>query len=74
MEFTDREEKQFADEGYVCDKSRLGMVYYKDSIIEITGPIAVNYMEYPWMSYFEVEGMRLCRSGRRVKGKSEETT
>lgn len=65
MDFTDREEEYFVKEGYVCDRSEIGMVYYKDSIVEVTGPIEINYMEYPWMSYFEVEGLRLCRSGKR---------
>lgn len=64
MGFTDKEMEDFAKEDYVCDRSPLGMVYYKNDLIEVTGEVEVNYVEYPWISCFEVEGLRLKKRSR----------
>lgn len=60
MDFTDREQEYFRQEGYVCDESALGMVYYRAEGLQVTEPVAVNYMEYPWITCFEVEGIRIA--------------
>lgn len=46
-------------EGYFQDTSVLGNVYYKTDGVEINGQIEVNYMEYPWISCFEVAGIKI---------------
>lgn len=48
-------------DGYVCDVSELGKVYYRPQGIEIEGQIEINYMEYPWISCFEVDGMTISK-------------
>lgn len=45
--------------GYDVDESEMGYVYYPKEGIEIPDHIIVNYMEYPWITCFEVEGINL---------------
>ena len=42
-------------QGYVCVASPLGNVYYLPDI-------SINYMEYPWITCFEVSGLAVSRS------------
>ncbi len=49
------------EKGYMADQSELGNVYYPSEGIRITEGIAVNYMDYPWISCFEVEGIEIIK-------------
>ena len=40
-------------QGYVCETSPLGNVYYLPDGVTVTGDISINYMEYPWITCFE---------------------
>ena len=44
-------------QGYVCETSPLGNVYYLPDGVTVTGDISINYMEYPWITCFEVSGL-----------------
>ena len=43
-------------QGYVCKTSPLGNVYYLPDGVTVNGDISINYMEYPWITCFEVSG------------------
>lgn len=60
--FADKEDEYYAGEGYLCEESVLGRVYYPESGVEIDGQIAVRYMNYPWISTFEIDGIRVIAS------------
>ncbi|WP_316268770.1 hypothetical protein [Claveliimonas bilis] len=47
-----------AEKGYRADTSEIGKVYYPDQGVELSEEIAVNYVEYPWITCFQVEGIR----------------
>ena len=55
--FTVGEEKEMLEKGYVLDESVLGKVYYPGEGIRIPDKIIVKYVDYPWISCFEVEGI-----------------
>lgn len=48
--------------GYRAEESELGNVYYPGEGIMIPDKITVNYMEYPWISCFEVEGIEIGKA------------
>lgn len=56
--FADKDEAYYAGHGYVWDDSVIGKVYYPREGVETEGQIKVRYMEYPWISTFEVDGIR----------------
>ena len=45
--------------GYACDRSELGNVYYPTEGVKIADNIAVNYVIYPWIERCEVEGIEI---------------
>ena len=49
-------------QGYVCETSPLGNVYYLPDGVTVTGDISINYMECPWITCFEVSGLAVSRS------------
>ena len=49
-------------QGYVCETSPLGNVYYLPDGVTVTGDISINYMEYPWITCFEVSGLAVSHS------------
>lgn len=49
-------------DGYLALTSPLGYVYYKPEGVCIDGDISINYMEYPWITCFEVEGIVIEKS------------
>ena len=49
-------------QGYVCVASPLGNVYYLPDGVTVTGDISINYMEYPWITCFEVSGLAVSHS------------
>lgn len=44
-------------QGYICDRSILGNVYYPEQGVRIEEPIEIKYVEYPWITRFEVSGI-----------------
>ena len=60
--FTVGEEKEMLEKGYVLDESVLGKVYYPREGIRIPDKIIVKYVDYPWISCFEVEGIEILKS------------
>lgn len=50
------------EKGYVLDESVLGKVYYPKEGIRIPDKITVKYVDYPWISCFEVEGIEILKS------------
>ena len=62
-------------QGYVCVASPLGNVYYLPDGVVVDGDISINYMEYPWITCFEVSGLAISRScmirkdpGNQIRG------
>ncbi|WP_242847318.1 hypothetical protein [Dorea sp. D27] len=47
------------EKGYEADESELGNVYYPKQGVVIPGKITVSYIEYPWISCFEVDGIEI---------------
>lgn len=50
------------EKGYVLDESVLGKVYYPKEGILIPDKIIVKYVDYPWISCFEVEGIEILKT------------
>ena len=59
VSFTDEGEEAMAKKGYAMDKCELGNVYYPSTGICIEEGIAIHYMDYPWISCFEVKGIQI---------------
>jgi len=59
--FTVEDEKTMDEKGYLQDKSELGYVYYPKEGIHIPDKITVKYVDYPWISCFEVEGIEILK-------------
>ena len=57
--FTDKDEKQMAEEGYLFEKSEFGNVYYPKEGVAVQEIIIIKYVEYPWITCFEVEGVEI---------------
>ena len=49
------------EKGYVLDESVLGKVYYPKEGIRIQDKVIVKYVDYPWISCFEVEGIEILK-------------
>ena len=45
--------------GYASDQSELGNVYYPKEGVAVPEKITVKYVEYPWITCFEVDGMEI---------------
>ena len=50
------------EKGYASDQSELGNVYYPAEGVSRTETVSVNYVEYPWITCFEVEGLDIIKS------------
>ncbi|WP_243126339.1 hypothetical protein [[Clostridium] hylemonae] len=61
VSFTDESSDAMLAKGYETDESELGNVYYPREGIVIPDHIAVNYIEYPWITCFEVEGVEILK-------------
>lgn len=48
-------------QGYIADVSELGKVYYPEEGIHIIDKVVVKYVDYPWISCFEVEGIKILK-------------
>lgn len=60
--FTVEEDEVMFKKGYVLDESVLGKVYYPQKGIRIEDKITVKYVDYPWISCFEVEGIEILKN------------
>lgn len=71
--FTDKDEEYYTAQGYVCDESVMGKVYYPKEGVEIDGTIVIRYMEYPWISTFEFDGIyALPPESKKMTGDEDE--
>ncbi|MCF0140763.1 MAG: hypothetical protein HUJ78_01895 [Mogibacterium sp.] len=53
--------------GYeLLGRSPLGKVYYQPERVVIEGDVQVNYMVLPWISHFEVEGLKADKEYVRI--------
>ena len=59
--FTDKDEEQMLEQGYVFQQSELGKVYYPKEGITLEENIEVKYVEYPWITCFEIEGIKILK-------------
>lgn len=59
--FTDKDEEQMAKQGYAFQQSELGKVYYPREGVLLNEKIEVKYVEYPWITCFEVEGIEILK-------------
>lgn len=57
--------------GYEADESELGNVYYPSEGITIPEKIIVNYVVYPWITCFQVDGVEIIKKDKN-KNKSFE--
>lgn len=64
--FTDKDAQYYIDRGYYCDESVMGKVYYLAKEMETDAQIVVRYMEYPWISTFEVDGIQAIPSESQI--------
>lgn len=55
--FADGKEAYYEEQGYACEESALGKVYYQADQIELEETRIIRYMVYPWISHFELEGI-----------------
>lgn len=46
-------------QGYVFQQSELGKVYYPKEGIVVGEQVEVKYVEYPWITCFETEGIEI---------------
>lgn len=60
VSFTDQEEHIWKEKGYDCDESELGKVYFPNDGIILEEQVVIKRVEYPWITCFEVEGIRIC--------------
>ena len=59
--FTVEDTNMMLEKGYVLDESEFGRVFYPREGIRIPGEITVKYVEYPWITCFEVEGIEIIK-------------
>lgn len=59
--FTDKDEEQMLEQGYIFKQSELGKVYYPKEGITLEAVVEVKYVEYPWITCFEVEGIEILK-------------
>ena len=57
VSFTDEEKEAMLAKGYLADQSELGVVYYPQTGVRVEGQLVVKYVEYPWITCFEVDGL-----------------
>lgn len=59
--FTDKDEEQMVEAGYLFERSELGNVYYPKEGVVIRETIIIKYVEYSWITCFEVEGIEIMK-------------
>lgn len=58
----DRDAEYYLSRGYKVDRSVLGNVYYPKRGAVKTGKIVIRYEEKPWLSSFEIDGLRPAKA------------
>ena len=58
----DKDLDYFIERGYRVEKSELGKVYYPKRNTVKVGKIEIRYEEKPWLSCFEIDGLRPAKS------------
>lgn len=61
VSFTEDDQDAMSEKGYAVDKSELGYVYYPKEGIVIRDHITVQYVEYPWITCFQVDGVEIVK-------------
>ena len=59
--FTVEDTEAMLEKGYVLDESEFGRVFYPKEGIRIPERVIVKYVEYPWITCFEVEGIEILK-------------
>lgn len=54
------------EKGYLCEHSEVGNVYYPAEGVRLTDDAAVNYVEYPWITCCEVEGIEIIKESAQL--------
>ena len=54
----DKDANYYIDRGYRVEESELGKVYYPRRSAVKFGKIGIRYEEKPWLSSFEIDGLR----------------
>lgn len=54
----DKGPQYYAEQNYVVDKTEIGYVYYPRENVEVTGEIVIRYEKLPWISRFEIDGIK----------------
>lgn len=55
------------EKGYTADQSELGNVYYPAEGVSREETVSVNYVEYPWITCFEVEGLSIVKDKNDIE-------
>ena len=61
VSFTDEDEAFMQEKGYIWKMSELGKVYYPKEGVCLSEHVTVQYVEYPWITCFEVEGIDIIK-------------
>ena len=49
------------EKGYLFEMSELGKVYYPREGVRLSAHVTVQYVEYPWITCFETEGIEIIK-------------
>lgn len=63
----DKDSDYYIDRGYTADKTKIGLALYPAEGVEIDGNIGVRYEEKPWITRFEVDGLRPIKPSKIVE-------
>ena len=61
VSFTDEDEASMLEKGYLFEMSELGKVYYPREGVRLSAHVTVQYVEYPWITCFETEGIEIIK-------------
>ena len=61
VSFTDESEKFMESKGYEWKPCEFGNVYYPKESLIFEEESEVNYMVYPWITKFEVKGIKIAK-------------
>lgn len=59
VSFTDEEPAVMLEKGYLCETCKAGNIYYPKEGMVFTAEASVNYIERPWISCCETEGIQI---------------
>lgn len=61
VSFTDEDKRFMEAKGYAWKECEIGKVYYPKDAICFEAEAEVNYMVYPWITKFEVKGIKIAK-------------